>query len=72
MAMFPIVEDLDVFEHSVGQFEACLPLLAVKKFVLNARPERLRHGIAKRVTTDPTDDISPAARIRSVKVQDVN
>ena len=48
-----IVEDFDVIEDGVGQFESRLPLLSIEQFVLHARPERLHHGVVERVTDRP-------------------
>ena len=53
MTTLSIVEDFDVIEDGVGQFESRLPLLSIEQFVLHARPERLHHGVVERVTDRP-------------------
>src|ERR1700691_603515 len=53
MTTLSIVEDFDVIEDGVGQFEPRLPLLSIEQLVLHARPERLHHGVVERVTDRP-------------------
>jgi hypothetical protein len=45
VAALPIVEDLQVLEYLVGEFGSCCPFLAVEKFGLHLRLERLHHRI---------------------------
>lgn len=53
MTTLPIVEDFDVIEDGVGQFEPRLALLSIEQLVLHARPERLHHRVVERVTFRP-------------------
>jgi hypothetical protein len=45
VAALPVVEDFEVFEDCVGQFQARLPPFAVEEFGLHAAPERLDDGV---------------------------
>ena len=45
VAALAVVEDLEVFEDRVGQFQAGPPLAAVEQFGLHAAPERLDHRV---------------------------
>ena len=40
-----IVEDLEVFEHGVGQFDPRFPSFPIQKFGLHSAPERFDDGI---------------------------
>ncbi len=50
MSALSIVEDLQVFEQCVGEFEARFPALGVKQFDLQSRPERLDNGIVMAIS----------------------
>ena len=49
MASLSIVEDLDVVEHRIREFEPRLPPLSVQQFNLHARPEGFHHRVIKGV-----------------------
>ena len=40
-----IVEDLEVLEHGVGQFDPRFPSLPIQEFGLHSAPERFDHGV---------------------------
>ena len=50
MTSTAVVEDLKIFEHGVGEFDAGAPGAAVEQFGLHAPPERLDDGVVEALT----------------------
>ena len=48
-----VVEDLEVFEHGVGEFDRSAPPLPVEQFDLHASPERCDDGVVETVPDRP-------------------
>ena len=45
MSALTVVEDLQILEDRIREFDACLPTLAIEELNLHSAPERLDHGV---------------------------
>jgi len=50
VAASAVMEDLDLFEYRVGEFDSCMPPFLVEEFGLHPAPERFDDGIVIAVT----------------------
>lgn len=67
-----VVEDLEVFEDGVGQFDAGSPPPPVEELDLHPGPERFDHSIIETVAIDPIEGSRPDCWARWVNAQEVN
>jgi len=56
VASLPVVEDFQVLEDRVGQFDTRLPASLVEEFDLHPRPERFDHRV---VVADAAEEEPP-------------
>ncbi len=72
MAASAVVEDLEVLEQRVGQFDAGAPAPPVEQFSLDAPPEGLDDGCRNSLRSSPIEGSSPDSFARRVNAQEVN